>query len=46
MQHSNCDLDTCQDCRIKFNMKEIDWETWSFTDIEDIFEDADPMKYL
>ncbi len=46
MKHINCDLDICQECRIRANMKEIDWATWSFTDIEDVFEDDDPIKYL
>lgn len=45
-KHDNCDLDECQHCRIQENMKEIDWESWSFQDIEDVFEDADPTMYL
>lgn len=44
--HKNCDLDSCQPCRIKENMKEIDWETMSYDEIADFFEDADPTEYL
>ena len=44
--HNDCDLDECQYCRITENMKSIDWETDSFFEIEEVFEDADPMDYL
>ena len=39
----NCD---CQDCRISRNVKEIDWETMDFDEIEELFEDRDPSEWI
>ena len=35
-----------QNERIRENMKYIDWENDSFSDIEDAFEDRDPTEFL
>lgn len=32
--------------RIRENMKDIDWDTISFNDLDDLFEDRDPAEFL
>ena len=35
-----------QDKRIRENMKYIDWDNDSFSEIEEMFEDRDPCEFL
>lgn len=32
--------------RIRENMADIDWETVSFDELDDLFEDRDPAEFL
>lgn len=40
------DKEPSQDERIRENMKDIDWDSMTIDDFEDIFEDRDPMEFL
>ena len=35
-----------QNSRIRDNLKELDWATASFEDMEQAFEDRDPLEFI